>query len=140
MKAYKYSKGVTVLELTVILLMFTVLAAIVLVAVSTSRNKTKDASARSSLNSLRNAAELVYASQGNYNSLCGQSSILDLLNAAKAQTKNQAVCSEKANSYTVYMKLVSGDYYCVDAKNHASVIGKNDPANTPGFVSGVQCY
>jgi prepilin-type N-terminal cleavage/methylation domain-containing protein len=147
----KSNKGFTLIELLVVIAIIGILSAVVLASLNSARNKGKDASAKGSLSSLRASAEIYYATNSNYGAIaantttggvCGDPDVAKLLTAAGTQTANAAVCTHNATasvaatSYTVYDRLISTQYFCLDSTGYAGEIGTALPA---GYSAGVKC-
>ena len=63
-----FKKGFTLIELLVVVAIIGILASVVLASLSTARGKGKNAAILSELSSMREQAELYYATNGNYGS------------------------------------------------------------------------
>jgi len=138
----KKRKGFTLIELLVVIAIIGILATIVVVNVNSARNKAKDTTIIGSLDSLRNAGELSYSTDLNYNAVCLEvgtavagNSVLNttagsdyvrINTSVKAQNGNvDVVCNESANSaaYAAWTVLSTGAWYCVDSTG----VSKNEP-------------
>jgi prepilin-type N-terminal cleavage/methylation domain-containing protein len=141
----KKNKGFTLIELLVVIAIIGILASVVLASLNTARNKGKDASAKSSISSIRAAAELYYNGAGLNNymttpaaggatsvdsglttatvstvNVCQDSEVVKLAKAAKLQTSQPVNCVVGTNgqSYVLYGQLngqVSPANFCVDS-------------------------
>ena len=130
-------RGFTLIELLVVIAIIGILTAIVLANVQNSRYKAKDASAISSINSIRAVAELFHDSNNNTyadgtTNVCSYADVVSLMNAAKDQTGNNAVCDydPAGQGYHVYVQLNLGSYYCIDSDGFAGI---KISAPTAGF-------
>ena len=129
-----YRRGFTLIELLVVIAIIGILAGIVLVSLSSARSKGGDAKVQGNFVSLRNAAELYYATNGNYGSAssaafgCSTASTLFtattpvnvalLVNSGSYPSGTTLACSYGANgkAYAVTANLyTSGQYWCVDS-------------------------
>jgi prepilin-type N-terminal cleavage/methylation domain-containing protein len=151
MKTYQkslfFKKGFTLIELLVVIAIIGILSAIVLAMLNTARNKGKDASAKTSLNSIRTTAEVYYYGSGASNymttpassgvasqdsaaatagtlNVCIDASIIKLAAAAKVQTGNAVNCIVGTNgtTYVVWSRLngqTAPANYCVDSSGFA---------------------
>ncbi len=127
----KYSKGFTLIELLVVIAIIGILSSVVLASLNTARNKGKDASAKSSISSIRAAMEIYYNGAGanSYGTAgadaggCGNSEITRLLDAADAQTTVDATCvvGLAGDSYVAHTTLNDTTKFCVDSTGYAGV-------------------
>lgn len=138
-------KGFTLIELLVVIAIIGILSSVVLAALNTARNKGKDASAKSSLENVRAAAEIYagtnsgfygYASDNTSTAgVCGDAEVIKLMEAAKAQTLNDYACLhnatalKQATEYKVAIQLLSTEYFCVDSTG-AAILTATDETGT----------
>lgn len=125
----KYSKGFTLIELLVVIAIIGILSSVVLASLNTARNKGKDASAKSSISSIRAAMEIYYNGTGDntYGDAgadtggCADGEITRLLDASDAQTTADAVCVVGVNgdSYVAHTTLSDTTIFCVDSTGYA---------------------
>lgn len=143
----KINTGFTLIELLVVIAIIGILSSVILSSLNTSRIQAKDSSAKQSLTSIRSAMESFYsggAGNNSYSNGCDDPDIVKLLDAAKAQTNNDAHClvADDFASYTVYDLLNNGQYYCIDSTNFVGEIGTTlagDGTNPGDYNDGVQC-
>lgn len=120
-------KGFTLIELLVVIAIIGILASIVIASLNQAREKGQDASARGSLSSIRNQAEIFYDDNSNsYNGVCDDSAVDDLETAVAAQTE-AVICADDADGYRANVTLNSGAEYCVDSSGFA---GTTDETTT----------
>src|SRR3989344_8001350 len=70
MNSKKFNLGFTLIELLVVIAIIGILSSIVLVSLGTARKKGQVAAAKGELTDIRNQAELVYSTDGDYDSAC----------------------------------------------------------------------
>ena len=124
MNKIKRQKGFTLIELLVVIAIIGILAAIVLVNVSSARNKAKDSSIKGNLASLPALAELKYDTDSSYLTACTVAADgKQAFDAAAAQGKTgtcgasaYACCNSAATTYVACVELnaVSGKAWCID--------------------------
>jgi len=104
-KMFKKNRGFTLIELLVVIAIIGILSTIVLVSLSTARNKANDAAIQADMNQVRAIAEMVYGDNNNYSSLC----------ASGGLCTSSGQCS--GNAYTSQLSTIVSD---VDNKNGSS--------------------
>jgi len=88
---------------------------VVMASLNSARDNATEASAKTSLNTLRSQAEVYYSTSGqSYEGVCADVRVQGLLNTAVGQ----ADCAASADSYRVSLELSDG-YYCVDSVGFA---------------------
>lgn len=121
-------RGFTLIELLVVIAIIGILAAVVLTSLNDARDNANDASAKSSITSIRAQAEIWYNENGyaydggvdgGADDLCGAAEITRLTNAATAQGASNLHCGATATDYAVEVELRSGQYFCVDSSGNS---------------------
>ncbi len=128
----KYTRGFTLIELLVVIAIIGILASVVLVSLSSARNKGKGASAISSMNSMRAAAELAIDSTGNYPADLCTVALATLVSAAQTQSGDTAISCGVNTARTSWAASIN----MVGAGGTAGTATANFCVDSTGFAGG----
>ena len=118
------------MELMVVIAIIGIFASIVLVPLNNARNKSKNASAKTSMSDIRIFANIFQIDNGySYNNgmtnVCNNAPQVTILRtAAGGQTGNPTDCSSSSSAYAVWVQLRSPGtiYFCVDSNGFSGEI------------------
>jgi len=118
------------MELMVVIAIIGIFASIVLVPLNNARNKSKNASAKTSMSDIRIFANIFHIDNGySYDNgtddVCDAPQITVLRTAAEEQTGNLTDCSSSPSAYAAWVELRSltpTTYFCVDSEGFAGEI------------------
>jgi prepilin-type N-terminal cleavage/methylation domain-containing protein len=128
-------KGFTLIELLVVIAIIGILASVVLVGFSDTRDQARDARIMSAMAQIRNQAEVYYMREGNYKytDMFANDNIESLIDDITAQVTAPTTSVEE-DSYCVVSALNAETYYfCVDSTGKAAT-------QTTAACTGDVCY
>ena len=135
----KKKKGFTLIELLVVVAVIAILASVVLVNLRGARDKATDSRVVSAMGQVRTTAEIIYSSEGKYNTVCSSATALattgDLKTLGEEIDANKGsaaiACHAENDDYCVGAPLKGGGFWCVDGKGVSkNVTGATNPCTS----------
>ncbi|HBG81738.1 TPA: hypothetical protein DDW69_02740 [candidate division CPR2 bacterium] len=119
MKNLRKSEGFTLIELLVVIAIIGILAAFVMVAVSSSKKKARDAQIKSALAQVRTSAEDYYDTNGDYDGFTAAAALTADVTAAGSTL----IVNENDTGYAAGAQLINvpADSWCVDSTGVAKL-------------------
>lgn len=107
-----------------------VLSSIVLVSLGGAREKAKEAKMMANISQVRTAAEIIYGDTENYSGVsCLNPQLASICDDIKTAIGKEPTIYSSREAYCAYVKLPSGDYYCIDSEYR---IGAGKTSTKPG--------
>ena len=138
------SKGFTLIELLVVIAIIGILASIVFVNISSSRNQAKDAAIKADLDSMRVSAEQIYETQTDgYYTVCNDPNSISGVSYSAASGNAHEINNSKGNCVStkykwaacVFENIAAGKAWCIDntgiAKEITAIAGGEQPPPKP---------
>ena len=121
-------KGFTLIELLVVIAIISILASIVMVAMSGARNKARDARLQGDLSQVRTLAELINDDTSSYASTCTGTASLGTNTGTNYSTQLGVVQSDIVDQGSTTTCYIDADSYCISVE-----------LLTPGITNGHYC-
>ncbi len=140
----KKKGGFTLVELLVVIAIIGILASIVLVSLGGARNKAKDARIQADMSQIRSAAEIAYATDGNYSKVLATDNtygVQTLYNDITAQGGTNFAINPTAptTAYCAEVRLNADSWCCVDSTLVAKCTGWTDASPPSCAAADLTC-
>ena len=123
------NKGFTLIELLVVIAIIGILSSVVLASLNTARDKGEDAAKKANLNNIRAQAEIVYDDDGNYSSVCGDSTVSNAVTAASGTCFDSSEAGI-TTGWGAQTQLSDSTYFCVDYTGNSTTTGTSAVSNS----------
>ena len=127
----KYSfKSFTLIEVLVVAAIVMILATIIIVSTTRSQDQANNAAAAAALVQARNIAAMIYSDENSYETLCSGGTLNDAdysaLKTIEADVYEKIgqnpKCYSAKTDYCVQVRLLLGDYFCIDSTGFSGKI------------------
>ncbi len=138
----KNNSGFTLIELLMVVVIIGILATIVVAVLNSAKGDANDASIKSEMSSLKTQTELIYSTNGSFDSVCGSNSVtqdsvvVQLINKINSLNGAGSVdCNSDDNVFAFSTNLLNGGALCLDNTSSAGNINSSNQEYT-GITTG----
>lgn len=138
-------KGLTILELLIVVAIIALLTSLIIVGISNSRLKARDSRIRSHVSDLRNTAEMSFINIGNYEDVCNEDGTIsdsDNFGRIKGFIKEQkgiVACNDNNSAFAVIVALNLGDCWCIDSSGNNKKVSLTEDTCADELASLFAC-
>lgn len=130
------NKGFTLIELLIVIAVIGILSSVVVVALTSARNKAGNVSVKTNLYTIRNQAEIYFSNNQDYTNICSDGVVVSAINTAINAGGDTGNVSTRCNggstawAVNVTLRVAEGSniYWCVDN----SGASKGEPSELSG--------